>query len=126
MIYAVGVLENKFVKIGYCKDKNINTRVGQLQTGNPYEIVPILSVEGTLRQEQAMHAALSVAFARIGIPVPPNEWYPARQPFFLQFLANLKDGANVGLSWAEKYNPSIKQYSPKRGPRILIEKWPMN
>ena len=39
-----------------------------------HKIDLILNVEGTLRQEQSLHGALTERFGRLRIPCPPNEW----------------------------------------------------
>lgn len=124
MIYVAEIQQGRFRKIGFCSDENPEFRIAQLQTGCPYQITLLFAVEGTLRQEKSIHAALEKAFARNGIPVPPNEWYPGKHQFFVDFLGALKFGANQGIAWAEKYNPAVKQWSKKRGERSLVKRWP--
>lgn len=70
MIYAVTINKGKFVKIGFTNNNDLEKRVSQLQTGNPYYIKPEFMVEGTIRQEQTLHASLKTAFDRIRIPFP--------------------------------------------------------
>ncbi len=114
MIYAAEVCRMQFVKIGYAVD--VSARLSQLQTGNPHKINCLFSIPGTLLQEQALHQALTVAFARIRIPMPPNEWYPGRHPVMAEFLGNLKYGFDLGLAAIERFNPAIKQPgTSKRG-----------
>lgn len=107
MIYAAEIQAGKWIKIGFSDD--CAARLLQLQTGSPYRIGLLFIVEGSLMQEQAIHAALRTAFARIRLRQPGNEWYTGRHPFMKQFLADLRFGATNGLLHAEKYNPSIKQ-----------------
>lgn len=128
MIYVVEILGKKFIKIGFSGDESVEGRVAQLQTGNPFEVRVVCVVEGTLRQERAIHSALNAAFARTGMPCPPNEWYPGRSPVMEQFVENLKFGADMGLAWAEKFNPAVKQPGKSRPkkPRSgkLRREWP--
>jgi len=109
MIYAVEILNCKFVKIGFADD--VERRIAGLQTGSPFKINLLFAVSGTLRQEKAIHAALTAAFARIRIPMPPNEWYPGRNTFFKFFLSELKRSANFGLKHAENWNVAVNQPS---------------
>lgn len=122
MIYIAQILNEKFVKIGFSNNVDVTQRISELQTGNPYEILPVLTIEGTLRQEQTLHLCLNKAFARIRIPLPPNEWYPCRNPF----MKELRYGFDNGLYVVERKNPSIKQPSPKREGDIFTPnfKWP--
>jgi hypothetical protein len=126
MIYAVGIQEGKWVKIGYSKEEDPTRRISELQTGNPFEIKAVFVTYGTLRQEQALHSALRVAFGRIRIPMPPNEWYPARNPFFAKFLEYLKYGPDAGLAYLENYNPAIKQPSSNEDKQDVAPniRWP--
>ncbi len=126
MIYAVQILDNKFVKIGYSGDEDATKRIAQLQTGSPFEIKLLFTTYGSLQQEQSLHAALKVAFGRIRIPMPPNEWYPGKNPFFTGFLEYLKYGPDAGLAYLENYNPAIKQGSTKEGKEDVSPniKWP--
>lgn len=114
MIYAVHILEQKFIKVGFTKDEEPDRRVAELQTGNPFEIQVLFTTYGTLMQEQALHSALKVAFGRIRIPMPPNEWYPGRNPFFQGFLEYLKYGPDAGLAYLDNYNPAVKQPGSKK------------
>jgi hypothetical protein len=116
MIYAIEILDSKFVKIGFSSSETTKQRIASLQTGCPFEIRELFTVEGTLRQEQALHASLVAGFTRIGVPFPPNEWYPGLNPFFQGFLDALSLGANQGIAYAERYNHNVKQPSQKRGP----------
>lgn len=126
MIYAVEVLDGKYVKVGFSKDEDPARRIKELQTGNPFEIKLLFTTYGTLMQEQALHSALRVAFGRIRIPMPPNEWYPARNPFFQKFLEYLKYGPDAGVAYLENYNPAVKQPGSKED-KTSVEpniKWP--
>lgn len=113
MIYAVQILDERYVKIGFSSSNDVRERISALQTGSPFEIVPMFTVDGTLMQEQALHSALRCAFGRIRIPMPPNEWYPGKNGFFRQFLRELKFGANNGLAFLDRYNPAVKQPGAK-------------
>lgn len=125
MIYAVEILDKKFIKIGFSAIDDVGKRISELQTGNPFLISPVLTTYGTLRQEQALHAALKIAFGRIRIPMPPNEWYPGRNPFISNFLEYLKYGPDAGLALIENYNPAIKQPGKKIGASVTPTlRWP--
>lgn len=126
MIYALEILDRKFVKVGFSDNEDPSVRISALQTGCPFEIKPILTTYGTLKQEQSLHAALTVAIGRIRIPMPPNEWYPGKIAFMRGFLEYLKYGPDAGLAFAENYNPAVKQPG-KKGARTSYEpviKWP--
>lgn len=124
MIYAASVLDSMFVKIGYADD--VEKRMRSLQTGNPFEITPLFSVEGTLRQEQTLHHLLLNAFRRIRIPIPPNEWYPGKNPVFQQFLGNLRYGFGPAMAFLEAYDSNVKQPGMKAGREPLRPniRWP--
>lgn len=131
MIYAVQILDGMFIKIGYSGDKDVSKRIASLQTGCPFEITQMLVVEGTLRQEKAIHLALSEALRRIRLPTPPNEWYRGNHPFFKEFMASLAVSPNFALAFADKYSVNVKQPSKKRrkGPSNRADftnvKWPI-
>lgn len=111
MIYAAIMDKGKFVKIGYTRSQNVEKRLAQLQTGSPFYIKLEFSIEGTLMQEQAIHASLRSAFNRIRIKIPGNEWYPAKHPFMREFLKLLKGGGpNAAIAFSERYNPAVKQW----------------
>jgi hypothetical protein len=109
VIYAVQILDQKFVKIGFSSNEDVGERIAALQTGCPFEIRPMFTTFGTLRQEKAIHSSLTIAFGRIRVPMPPNEWYPGKTPLFAQFLEHLRYGADAALMLMEKYNPSVNQ-----------------
>lgn len=113
MIYVVQIQGGKYIKVGYSKADSSCERIAALQTGSPYQIEELFCVDGTLMQEKALHSALRSAFARVMMPMPPNEWYPGKNHFFKEFLSNLKFGFDMGLSFIEKYNVSVKQPSVK-------------
>ena len=126
MIYVVQIMNGKYVKVGFSKDERPERRIAELQTGNPFEITLRFTTSGTLMQERALHSALTVAFGRIRVPMPPNEWYPGNHPFMRGFLEYLKYGPDAGLAYAENYNPAVKQSGQKED-RTSIEpniKWP--
>jgi hypothetical protein len=124
MIYVVQILDGKFSKVGFSSSETTKQRIAALQTGCPFEITEVLTVPGTLMQEQSIHAALGVAFTRIRIPIPPNEWYPGLNPFFKGFIDALRFGANQGISFAEQYNQNVKQPSTKRSDIKPNIRWP--
>lgn len=124
MIYAVHILDRKFVKIGFTASDDVQERISQLQTGNPYFIEPILTVDGSLIQEKELHKTLVKAFTRIRIPIPPNEWYPGKNPFFKGFLDHLKHGANTGLMYLDQYDQSVKQPGKNMTSLEPNLKWP--
>jgi hypothetical protein len=113
VIYVANILDEKFIKVGFAED--VTKRIAALQTGNPFKINLTFAVEGTLRQEQSIHAALTTAFGRVRIPCPPNEWYPGRHPITRQFMESLRFGALQGLAFAESYNPAVRQPGKKKG-----------
>lgn len=104
MIYAVHIQDKKFVKIGFCVD--LTQRIRELQTGNPYELVPLFAIPGTLAQEHALHDALRGALQALRQPMPlmrATEWYLGRTEFFLAFLDELRISANRGIAFADVY-----------------------
>ena len=121
MIYVVEIANHKYVKIGFA-DKSVENRIAQLQTGNPFEINIVFTVDGTLRQEQEIHRALDKAMQRAGLPNPPNEWYIGNHPVMDTFLESLKFGVNQGLYMLDSKSPEAKQYGIK-GVRELNHKW---
>ena len=125
MIYVVEVLQRKFIKVGFSADPDVSVRIAQLQTGNPFEIVPVFTIEGTLRQEQSLHSALNNAFTRIRISIPGNEWYPGKHPFTEKFLEHLKYGFEHGFAIASQMDRNVKQPGKKNAadcPNLLWEK----
>lgn len=114
MIYAVHIIDEKFVKIGF-SDGDLSNRIATLQTGCPFEIRELFTIEGSLRQEKSLHSALLRGFARVKIPMPPNEWYPGKNAFFQKFLADLRFGFDAGLGYIERYSPSLSQGSMCKG-----------
>lgn len=107
MIYAVEIIDRMFVKIGYCKAEDAQSRIATLQTGNPFQIKLIGLTEGTLMQEKALHSSLRQAFSRIRLPMPPNEWYPGRHDFMRKFVDEMRFGANQALYFSEQYSPTL-------------------
>ena len=116
MIYAVEILDRMYVKIGYCKAEDAQTRIATLQTGSPFELRLIGLTDGTLMQEKAIHASLTSAFARIRVPMPPNEWYPGRIPLMRNIVDAMQFGPNQMLALSELYSPSVNQGSAKSTP----------
>lgn len=124
MIYVVEILDQKFVKVGFSASESTKQRIAELQTGCPFEIRELFTVDGTIRQEQSLHAAISIAMARCGLPMPPNEWYLGRNPVMQNVIGHLRHGANEGILFAESYNPNVKQNSATRGARTPNIRWP--
>lgn len=124
MIYVMEILDQKFVKVGFSASESTKKRIAELQTGCPFEIRELFTVEGTIRQEQSLHAAITIAMARCGLPMPPNEWYLGRNTVMQNVLKHLRRGANKGILFAESYNPNVKQPSATRGARQPNVKWP--
>jgi hypothetical protein len=114
MIYALEILDLRFIKIGYTS-ADVATRIASLQTGSPFLISSLFVVEGTLLQEQAIHGSLKKAMGRIRINIPPNEWYPGRHPFITQFLSKLKTlGPNQSLLHSDSYHSNVKQFGTSK------------
>jgi hypothetical protein len=90
MIYVAMSERGRWVKIGYHKTIDCWKRIAELQCGNPNLIVLDFSVDGTLRQEQAIHALLVDAVRMEGVAQPPNEWYPGTSPVVKAFIACLR------------------------------------
>jgi hypothetical protein len=126
MIYAVEILDSRFVKIGFSKEETAAERICSLQTGSPFQIAELFCVEGTLRQEQSLHASLRDAFTRIRVPVPPNEWYPGKNPFFQEFLSKLRVGFDFGHTFLATYHSNVRQPGHKANGNTLTlnAKWP--
>lgn len=124
MIYAVEILDCKFVKIGYSSSDDSAGRIAALQTGNPFEIKKLFTIDGTIRQEQSLHALLNSSFGRLRLPMPPNEWYPGNHPFFKEFLKELQYGFDFGAAYLAKYDPCVKQPGFKGDGTTPNFKWP--
>ena len=124
MIYALSILDKKFIKIGYTGQDDVQSRIAELQTGCPYELRVVMLADGTLRQEQSLHGALRTAFTRIRVPMPPNEWYPGRMPFMLGLLDSMRFGVNQAIAHAEKYNRSVRQPGRKDEADVANIRWP--
>ena len=125
MIYAAEILGQKFIKIGSA-DRDVSLRIAELQIGNPFKIGLVMCVEGTLRQELSIHAALTTCFGRIRIPCPPNEWYPGRHPLMQHFLADLRISVSGALGYLSSYDPNVKQPGQKAGGHYEpVVRWPV-
>lgn len=125
LIYLVEVENFRFIKIGYSANDDVSVRISQLQTGNPHQINPVFCVDGTLRQEQALHAAMAAAMLRIRIGIPGNEWYPGRHPIIKEMIEALRSGPNQAMAFLDKYHASVKQPSPNKPdltPNIKIKR----
>ena len=107
MIYVAHILNGQFIKFGYTKNEDVSIRLKELQTGNPFEIKLILTTEGTLKQEQGLHAALTMVCSRMRVAMPPNEWYPGRHPFIKQLVKELRHGVGNAIGYAEFQDPAI-------------------
>ena len=125
MIYLVEVENFRFIKIGFSANDDVSVRIAQLQTDNPHPINPVFTVEGTLRQEQAIHAAASEAMLRLRIGIPGNEWYPGRHPILRRLVDELRKGPNYAMAFLEKYSSAVKQPSPRKPeltPNVMIKR----
>lgn len=81
MIYVLEIQDGRRIKIGYTGQDDVAKRVAQLQTGNPYVIKTVMTVEGSLMDERALHASLRQTILRLHLPPVVNEWYPGRHPW---------------------------------------------
>lgn len=108
MIYAVEILDYSFIKIGFSASDDVSIRISQLQTGSPFEIKPIFTIPGSLRQEQTLHALLMAAFSSIHVPNPPNEWYIGKNPMFKGFMESLIFGFEYGVAYLAKFDQSMR------------------
>lgn len=116
MIYVLQVDDYRFIKVGFCEEGNLEKRIASLQTGCPYPIKLVGSVPGTISQEQSLHDSLRRAFARIRIPICGNEWYPGRQQWPRQFVAELLSGGfDAAFAFSGKYHENVKQPGAKGG-----------
>lgn len=104
MIYFLSVLGSEFIKIGYTA-QDIEKRKSALQTGNPFEIKVIFTVDGTLLQEKEIHRSLKEVFERLKVfNNPVNEWYPSGNPIIKLFICNAR---NYGINYAIQNLQSI-------------------
>lgn len=125
MIYAVEILGRMFIKFGFCKADDAQARIATLQTANPFEIRLVGLTEGTLMQEKALHSSLTSAFARLRIPMPPNEWYPGRVQFMRDMVEVMPFGAGQMLALSEKFSPTLDMGSQKKNKDLLPNiRWP--
>jgi T5orf172 domain len=103
MIYVAEIQNGKLFKIGFT-DENIERRLAQLQTGNPYAIKLMFAVNGTLSQERAIHDALTSLYGRIHMPCPANEWYSGmKHPIVRRFLDELKISVSGAIGFADNW-----------------------
>ena len=116
MIYVIEILNQKWIKIGFSEEESCRVRLSQLQTGNPFELKLLMTANGTLRQEQSIHAALKTAFGRAFIPTPPNEWYPGLHPISRETIDALKYGANNCIAYLSGRDPAVRQPGSKGSP----------
>ena len=110
MIYVLSMEGGKYIKVGFTSGRSVESRVASLQTSSPYQLEVLFTVDGTLRQEQALHGAIRTAFHRIRIPIPGNEWYPGKHPFMRELMDALRGGCNSAINHADRYNPSVRQF----------------
>jgi hypothetical protein len=103
MIYVLQVDNHRWVKVGYTGHDDVAKRIAQLQTGNPYPITAVMTVEGTLAEEQALHAALREALLRMHLTPAMNEWYPGRHHFMKGVMYELKHGPRAATAFADGY-----------------------
>lgn len=129
MIYCLEILNFKYIKFGFTSKNDLTQRISSLQTGCPFEIKPVFFIEGTIKQEKELHKTLSIAFGRMNIPIPPNEWYPGRNTaskHALEMITQKRGGINHAISCLDKWNPSLNQLtgsSSKRSDKVKLQ-WP--
>ena len=99
MIYVLSIGPGKLIKIGYT-GKPIVERVAQLQTGCPFQITPLFTVEGNLYQEKEIHKGLRRMLQRRDLDLP-GEWYPSKPEIMKNFLHYLKLGCDMGLAYLD-------------------------
>lgn len=104
MIYFLSVLGGEYIKIGYTA-QYVEKRKAALQTGNPYEIETIFTIDGTLKQEKEIHRSFMEVFDRLKVfNNPVNEWYPGKNPIVKMFICNTR---NLGINYALRNLNSI-------------------
>jgi hypothetical protein len=100
----MSVLGGEYIKIGYTA-QCVGKRKAALQTGNPYEIETIFTIDGTLKQEKEIHRSLTEVFDRLKVfNNPVNEWYPGENPIIKMFICNVR---NFGINYAVRNINSI-------------------
>lgn len=89
MIYAITTetTRENSVKIGYTS-RSIDDRIFELQTGSPFKIKILFTIDGTLKQEQEIHRLLklwdSLVINKLALE---GEWYKKRKiNIFLEYL----------------------------------------
>jgi len=106
----MSILNGEYVKIGYTSQP-VDKRKGALQTGNPYEIDVMFSVEGTLKEEKEIHKSLNCAFERVKVfNNPVNEWYPGENSMIRAFINNIK---TQGLEYAVKALDNVVKWKKR-------------
>lgn len=136
MIYCLQILDFRFVKFGYSSQDAVDSRLKQMQTGSPFELIPVFVKPGTLMQEQELHLTLKSAFARCAIPTPPNEWYPGRCTLIthaLNMITQPGGSINHAITKLDEWNPAVNQGGLERQevgydanirwPKISDRKW---
>jgi len=103
MIYVLQIEDHRFVKIGFTSSSDVSGRVATLQTGCPYEIKPVMTVDGSLAEEKSLHRELELALGMLRLPAPPNEWYPGKHFFMRLVLAELRFGAQTAITFIRAY-----------------------
>ena len=104
MIYFLSILGGEYIKIGYTS-QGVDKRKSVLQTGNPYEIKVLLTIDGTLKQEKEVHRSLKDVFERLKVfNNPVNEWYPGQNPIIKMLIVNTM---NLGIDYALRNIDSI-------------------
>ena len=97
MIYFLSILDSEYIKIGFT-EQVIDKRKAALQTGNPYKIDVLFTIEGTLKQEKEIHKGLNDVFGRLKVfSNPVNEWYPGNNPVIKMVICNVR---NQGIEYA--------------------------
>lgn len=125
MIYVAEVLDKKFVKFGFSGDEDVSKRLSALQTGCPFQINLVTSVPGTLKQEKSLHAALNDALSMMGLPSPPNEWYPGRHGFIQRVISEIRFGVDAAIGFANQFAHKLEFESlDASGAKMPKDAWP--
>lgn len=103
MIYVLQIEDHRFIKVGYTSSEEVGNRIAQLQTGNPYEIKPVMVVPGTIDQERELHRSMKELMLSCHMTPLPNEWYPGKHHAMRLVLVELRSGADYALAFIDAY-----------------------
>ena len=117
MIYFIEEEGGEYIKVGYsrfgCDKKNRKvSRLMQLQTGNPRKLVLLGQFNSTLKQEQSVHAVLSMVMRPVS-----GEWYNREICISLMDCVNKHNGdIKLGLElFASRYSVLNKKRCSRCG-----------